>query len=584
MTLPNMLKARPQYCRHQVSFCTFVYMLHKLSIHNYAIIESTEITFGAGLNVMTGETGAGKSILLGALGLVLGERADLSILYDKTRKCVVEAAFELDDSRLKSFFAEHDLDYVSPIWVRRELMPEGRSRAFVNDTPVNLQVLSRLASGMISVHRQFTALDIFETSFRIRILDTLANQEPAAQNYRDRYQHWRSLIQEYQRQKDALAESIREQDFIQYQLEELAEFDPNLEQDGDLEHFIKRAESQDDIRRLIGQLMQLLQEGDYNVVDQLTQSGTLIRDVIKLLPEAEPLADRLQNVLIEIDDISSQMDDMVRSIFVDEEELLIKQQRFDQLQRLLFKHGLQNVEQLIELSNELQSKLSADQKRQDDLRKLEKDALELESWLKQEADKLHAKRLSIIPELMEHVRHRLSQLNMPRATFDVIFNEKNTLSSLGAYDVDFIFSANPGATPQPIQQIASGGELSRIALALKSLVASKLQLPTMVFDEVDSGVSGDTALRMGEMLKDLSVNQQVIVITHSPQVAAMGNQHYYISKEMTESSTHTRIAQLMGKERVMKIAIMLSSDPPTKSAIKNAQELLNHSDKKAYVS
>lgn len=550
-------------------------MLRQLHVKNYAIIDQVSINFSQGLNIITGETGAGKSILLGALGLVLGERADLSSLFDEGKKCVIEAIFDSDSVDLTSFFEQHELDHHDELIVRRELLPSLRSRAFINDTPVKLKVLQALAHQLINVHRQFATLDIFNREFQTKIIDTLAGQREVAEQYRKGFLKYKNDVLELNSIQERLANASRENDFIKFQVNEIVELAPDVDEDRGIQQAMTQAENAEEIRSDLIELDRLISGGEQNLIDVITAATFKAGQLAKISSPLSPIHDRLNSTKIEIEDIASELSLIGGEQELDPIELANLKSRYDQLQKLYFKHQVNDSSELLSLLAELKNKIKASSTDEERLRVLEEQIDQQKQRLSKLANKMSTARNKIKPQLKKKVETALTELAMSNASFAANINKSTDLHILGLDDIDYLFSANPGSSMQPLQNVASGGELSRLSLALKSIIAHELSLPTMVFDEIDSGVSGDTALRMGRMLRGLGNSHQTIVITHSPQVAAQGDIHLFVKKAVDNGSTRTFIEQLGIKERKEKIAIMLSSDPPTSAAKKNAQELLN---------
>jgi len=566
--------------------CTFIHfdtdgvsylypMLQKLQVKNYAIIDEVTIVFSEGLNIITGETGAGKSILLGALGLVLGDRADMNALYKADKKCIIEAEFLIKNLNLQAYFETHELDYDDHLILRRELLPSLRSRAFINDTPVTIKLLQQLSEQLINVHRQFATLDIFRRDFQTKILDTLAKQQTDIKNYSERYRSYLNLIKEKDAITERLHHSARENDFLAFQINEIYELELNPTEDIKIPATLKQAEHADEIQKDIQSLSMLLTAGEENITSMLEVAEQKANDIVKLNSNYQAIADRIHSAKIELEDIASELDDSGEDLVVDQETLAALTKRFDALQRLYFKHQVDNSSDLSTLLESMEAKIKSSTDDENRLSEIEQLIQKEESTLKSIATKISKKRSKQSPLLKEKVEAALSELAMSNAIFEVdLKSSSKTLGPYGFDEIDFTFSANPGSTLQLLQQVASGGELSRLSLAMKSIIAHELALPTMVFDEIDSGVSGDTALRMGHMLRGLGTKHQTIVITHSPQVAAQGTAHYFVSKAASNGATKTAINALTKTQRKEKIAIMLSSDPPTKAAIANATELL----------
>ena len=549
-------------------------MLQQLQVKNYAIIDDLTISFSSGLNIITGETGAGKSILLGALGLVLGDRADHSALFDKDKKCIVEGQFNIAPLALQHFFENYELDYDDVLILRRELLPSMRSRAFINDTPVNLKTVQALAEQLINVHRQFATLDIFRRSFQTKILDTLATQNDLMSEYQQAYSAYRSNIRQLEILNAQIATASRDNDFIQFQINEINELNPEVESDARLQLQLNQAEHVEEIKNELGGLLQILAREETNLSSLIEMAVYKSNALTKYGADFESINDRLSAIKVELDDLTNEVMSINDNQELDPASLNHLRSRYDALQRLYFKHQVADSAALLELLEGMQSKLSSSEQAEAQRNELTDEIEKQEKSLKSIALKLRERRLDCAPELKKQVESALHHLAMSNAQFTVHVDSSDHLHELGLDEVTYLFSANPGTPGQSLQQAASGGELSRLSLALKSIVAKELALPTMVFDEIDSGVSGDTALRMGSMLKGLGDAHQTIVITHSAQVAAQGVAHYFVSKESVNGSTKTSITKLNKKERKNKIAIMLSSDPPTTAAEKNAEELL----------
>lgn len=549
-------------------------MLQQLFVKNYAIIDQVTIRFSTGLNIITGETGAGKSILLGALGIVLGDRANSSTAFDKTKKCIVEAEFHVKNLDLEPFFKSHELDYDDLLILRRELLPSGRSRAFINDTPVKLQLLQALTAQLINVHRQFATLDIFNRSFQTKIIDAIAEQLDAVNTYQSLYRSWQKKKQERDNIQQKIREAAKENDFIQFQLNEIADLHLNPEQDDLIAEKLKAAEQQSDIQQKGQELIDLLKNNEIGAEEILAQALQVAIDLQKINNRFQDVTERIQSMCIELSDIATEVEIQQEGLSIDPEEFAELTQRHDQLQRLLFKHQLTSVHELEDFYNSLAQKISRQTQDEETLTALTIEIDKKEKVLIKQAKSISAKRKKHSKTLEDNIHAALGELAMNLARFSVQQVESDELNNYGMDDISFVFAANPGSDLKPLKQVASGGELSRLSLALKSIVAKQMALPTMVFDEIDSGVSGDTALRMGQMLRAFGDQHQTIVITHSAQVAAQGNAHYFVSKKASGDSTSTAIHKLTEDEREEKIAIMLSSDPPTSAARSNARDLL----------
>ena len=498
----------------------------------------------------------------------------MSVLFEEDKKCVVEGHFDVANYHFQAFFDIHELDYADMLIVRRELLPSARSRAFVNDSPVSLKVLQELMSALISMNRQFTALDLFDPKFQMRLLDSMALKPDLLSVFHDLYEDWKKDVANLRELESSLAEAVRQKDFEQFQLEEIDAFAPNVERDAQLKQALQAAESAGDIKEALTTIHRMLAGDTDSLSDRTHQVKQVAFNLEKLYPESQNLNARIESVYIELRDIAAeaeQLNDQLVEVNLSIEDI---RSRYDELQRLLFKHRLEDVETLVQLREELASKFESHETLQHDIESLKSVVWSKKIQLQARALELRALRMEVIPAFEKQIHDKLSLLSMPNATLHIALDERDALNEYGMDTIQFLFSANPGSALQPIQQVASGGELSRLSLAIKSIVASKLELPTMIFDEIDSGVSGETALRMGQMLHSFGASHQMIVITHSPQVAAMGGKHFLVSKSTSKDATQTSISLLKSNERIYHIAAMLSGASPSEAAIQNAKELL----------
>lgn len=549
-------------------------MIKSLHIRNYALIEGLELTFSEGLTIVTGETGAGKSILLGALGLIMGDRADTKALYDEADKCVVEGVFDVSPYNLQEFFRENDIDYDAELVIRREILPSGKSRAFVNDTPANLKILQDLSSSLIDLHEQFDTLDIHQVSFQLRMIDALAGNKSLLADYQSKYKH-------YQADRRRLAEMIeksentgREQDFLQFQMEEFNKAELINGEQESLEEELTRLTNAEDIKRTTGAAFNYLLESEQSLIGQLQDLGNQLHQVGKVDPAVARLSERFESMLLELQDLAGELETIAEETEYDAERIAVIQQRLDMIYRLQKKHSVTSIAELLAIQANIEAQLSSLgdlSKEIEDLRKA-MDATQKE--LEELALQLRMARQRVVADFEGQVEDLLAQLAMPQAQLLVEFRPLETLSATGLDDVSFLFSANKGSRPQAIKDVASGGELSRLTLATKSLVASAIPLPTLIFDEIDSGISGDVALKMGNILRRLSNQHQVLVITHTPQIASKADAHYFVYKKDKEDRTVTHVRLLNADERIRAIATMLSQNPPSESALENARELL----------
>ncbi len=549
-------------------------MLQHLRISNYAIIDELQIDFSQGLTIITGETGAGKSILLGALGLIMGERADTKTLYAPDKKCVIEGQFLVADYALEDFFAAEELDYDAELIIRREISPAGKSRAFVNDTPVTIKVLQRLTGELIDLHQQFDTLDIHEMSFQLRLLDALAQNGELLEAYRNDYRDYLDKNRRLEELRQRSTAASRDLEFIQFQLQELQAADLRPGEDQELEEELHRLTNAEDIQRLSAGGFQQLAGSDPSQLDQLQ---ALIRDlgqVSEADPRVQHLEERLLSLSEELQDIAAELERIAEDTEYDGERIQEVQQRLDVIYRLQKKHQVTELSELLGIQSELEAQLGDIEDLGDRIQELEKEIARLEERLRARGAQLSERRAEVAPGFTRKVEQTLAELAMPNTQLIAELQALEDPGPEGLDALEFLFSANRGSRPQPIRSVASGGELSRLTLVMKSLVAGAMALPTLIFDEIDSGVSGDIALKMGLILRDLSQQHQVVVITHSPQVAARAQAHYFIYKVDDGHRTTTKIRRLDAEERVRAIATMLSQSPPSPGALENAKELI----------
>jgi len=549
-------------------------MIQKLLIKNYAIIDDLEINFSKGLTIITGETGAGKSILLGALGLIMGKRADTKSLYHDDQKCIIEAYFQVKKYKIKSFFDEHEIDYDDELIVRRELTPSGKSRAFINDTPVNLKMLQQLSGALIDLHQQFDTLDIHNVSFQLRMIDALANNNELLEKYQTTFKQFskakRYLNDLLQRSREANKES----DFLNFQLNEFNEVGLITGELEKMETEINQLNNAEDIKKNLGGAFRTLSENENSIISQLEELSITLSGFKNLHPDLEKIMERFNGSVLEIQDVASEFERIADDTEYDGERIQEIQSRLDLIYKLQNKHHVKTVEELIAIQEDLQSRVGAFADLTSEIEKTEKEISKLEASCKKIAADLSKKRKSVVAGFEKKVQKLLVLLGMEHAILKVDIQALEELSSTGMDDVNFLFAPNKGSQLLPIKGIASGGEISRLTLATKSLVASAIPLPTLIFDEIDTGISGDTALKMGGILHDLSKQHQVVSITHSPQIAVKADTHYFVFKKVKDDKTVTNVRLLNDDERVRAIATMLSGSPPSESAIENAKELL----------
>ena len=551
-------------------------MIKRLHIRNYAIIEELSLEFADGLSIITGETGAGKSIVLGALNLILGGRADTKTLFNDSEKCIIEGRFDISAYPLQSFFVENDLDYDPELIIRREITPSGKSRAFVNDTPANLKVLQELGATLIDLHQQFDTLYINNADFQLELLDALAAQQAAVVRYRADYQR----LQETRRRLRVLLEeqtqARREQEFLEFQVNELEAAELQENEQEELEAERHRLSNADEIKQLTSGAFHVLSEGDDSVTDRLLAITVRLEPLAAGDPQLRGISERFESLRLELDEVASELEAFGEETEVNPERLSEIEDRLNLLYRLHTKHVVKDNAELIAVYNELAARLGHFSDLGGQITRLEREEKSLLKDLQTQGVALRKGREGVAPKFAEEVRRQLAELSMQNARLQVDFRPLDQPGPNGLDEVRFLFSANKGGKLQSIKDAASGGEMSRLALVTKSLVASAMKLPTLIFDEIDSGVSGDVAQKMGRILTDLSRHHQVVVITHSPQVASRAHRHYFVYKTDKQGAerTITRVRELDGDERVRAIATMLSQNPPSESALKNARELI----------
>ncbi len=549
-------------------------MLKRLHIRNYALIDELEIDFSERLTIITGETGAGKSILLGALGLVMGERADSKVFYNDREKCVVEAFFEVGEYDLQEFFGDQELDYGSEVVIRRELSPAGKSRAFVNDTPVNNQVLQRITEALVDIHQQFDVLDIHNVNFQLRMIDALADNTLILKDYQ---QHYRQYAADRRRLTEMIEHSrtgAKEMEFLRFQLEELQKAELLDGEQVQLETTLQQLSSAEDIKRTYGQAYGYLQENELNLISQLQEIARSMSSTRKISPTLSALSERLDAAIIELQDIAKDCERISEQAEHDPQRIMEVQERLNTIYKLQKKHAVADIADLLALQGSLEQQLTGFTDLGSEIIRLENSLVGQEKHLRAIAATLRERRMAIPADFETRVHTMLAQLSMAHARLKVDIRETTVLTPTGMDEVQFLFASNVGSRYLPIKDVASGGELSRLTLCTKSLVADAIPLPTLIFDEIDSGISGDVSLKMGIILKELSDRHQVVSITHTPQIAARADKHYFVYKKVDGNRTVTNIRLLNPDERVRSIAVMLSGNPPSEAAVETARELI----------
>ncbi len=566
-------------------------MLQKLSISNYALIDNLEISFDSGLNILTGETGAGKSIILGALSLILGQRAESRYFFNQQKKCVIEGTFKIGAFHLKHFFDENDLDYEAETVLRREISADGKSRAFVNDTPVNLNALKALGERLIDIHSQHAPREINDPEFQLLIVDAVAKHDDLLNNYRSKFRSYKKSTGKLQQLIEESDKAKADLDYFQFQYDELEKANLVPDEQEQIEKELYALNNAEEIKSNLSAANHLIHEGENSAIIQLRETGHQLSSLEKFNPEITELYQRLNSTIIELKDIAAEIETIEQRTHTDEARANEINTRLSLIYNLQKKHRVNSTAELLLLHDELSDKIAqavfGDEAIEKLRKQLETDKKELETL----AGQLSANRKKTIPLIETTALQSLAEMGMDNASLKIEQvvripiaigtesskvgkNEAEVLDKNGVDDVFFLFSANKGHAIAEMSKIASGGELSRLMLAIKSLIAQNTALPTIIFDEIDTGVSGEVANKVGQTMERLADNLQVITITHLPQIASKGNSHYFVYKDDEGAITYTRIKQLDKQQRVLEIAKMLSGDKPGESAMENARELL----------
>jgi DNA repair protein RecN (Recombination protein N) len=547
-------------------------MLQKLTIRNYALIDSVDLELDKGLNIITGETGAGKSIMLGALSLILGQRAETKYFFNQAKKCIIEGYFLLNDTNLKSFFEESDIDFHSDTILRREISTDGKSRAFINDTPVTLALMKTVGEQLIDIHSQHATLEINDPGFQLLVVDTLSNHSQLLADYRSSFKSYKKSHQLLAELKAGAAEARSKQDYEQFLYNELELAAFKVDEQEKLEAELELLNNSESIKRGLATSYNVLDEQEISAISLLKESSNQLQLIEKYNKEYQLLSERIKSVLIEIKDVAQEIAAFEQDIIFNPARIEEINNRLDTIYTLQQKHRVGNLKDLLEvqeqLSNNLQRLLNSDE----EIEKLTSNIKKLSENLEKMAQTLSSNRGKAIKIVESEVSQILSKVGMPNAKIKI---DKIASLELNKDNISLLFSANAGQPPGPVGKVASGGELSRLMLSIKSILAKHTSLPTLIFDEIDTGISGETALRVGNVIGELEANMQVICITHLPQIAAKGEAHYFVSKSEETERTTTGIRRLKADERVMAIAEMLSGKDPGLSAMENARDLLS---------
>jgi DNA repair protein RecN (Recombination protein N) len=549
-------------------------MLQKLDIQNYILIDALSIDLSKQLSVITGETGAGKSIIMGALGLILGERADSTVCRNPEKKCFIEGTFHLTNiDQYKSFFEENDIDASDELIIRREISAQGKSRAFINDTPINLNELKQLTSQLVDLHQQFDTLSLGDTDFQRSVIDALAGLHKDLAPYQFNFTTWKEKEKKLQQLVEQKAVFDQTESYKQHLLEELAALDLKEDELENIEQELKFLENAVTIKSQLDASVQALDSSDNPIVQQIKQIANNLEGISKWQPEFDGLLSRLKAAQIELVDIASELERWQDKIDFDENKIITLQERLSAGYSLQKKHKVQSTKELLAIQEQLETDLQAVLNIGEEIAALEKQVATEAQEVKNQAAQLSIQRNKQIEPFTKKVNSLLKQVGMPNASIKVMI-ETIPYTIYGQDKVDILFDANNMNKYETIRKVASGGELSRLMLCIKSLVAQSMDLPTMIFDEIDTGISGEPAKQVGILLQDLGAKRQVLCITHQPQIAAKGHSHLYVYKEQKGTATNTHLKTLSQEERIQHIARMIGGDPPSKTALENAKELL----------
>ncbi len=558
-------------------------MLQQLHIQNYAIIDSIEINFSPHLNIITGETGAGKSILMGALNLILGERAETSVLADKEKKCFIEGIFKTNHLPVKEFLQSNELDCEDELVIRRELAVNGKTRAFINDTPVTLNELKQLSSLLVDLHQQFDTQDLGNNNFQREVIDALAGNGKDIELYQSVYKNYRNLLRDLEALKDEQAAANKEFDYNKFLFDELQEVNFSENEIENIDAEIKLISNAENIKAILSAIYFELEESEEPMVPHVKSITNKLQSLDSFHPDIASLANRLQSVQIELQDIASEIGNINDAVIYDLEKINLLNERMAAGYRLLKKHGVTTTSQLLEIKEQLEKQLDKVTNLQGEILKKEKQSKDLCAEALKIAEKISANREKQLKPFEEKVNKLLKQVGMPNAKLKVDILKTTALNLFGNNTIEFLFNANvPSGIEnnnqkfEPLRKVASGGELSRLMLSIKSLVAKSVQLPVLIFDEIDTGISGEAARQVGIIMKELSAAHQVISITHQPQIAAKAETHFFVYKEIKNDKIITSIRQLNGDERITTIAKMLSGEKPTAAAFENAREMIGN--------
>ena len=550
-------------------------MITSLKISNYALIEHLDISFDSGMTCITGETGAGKSILMGGLGLVLGKRVDMSVLKDNQKKCVIEASFLIDKYNLKDFFEAYGLDYEAETLLRREIIPSGKSRAFINDTPVNLDVLGRLSEVLIDVHSQMENQSLFKNEYQFLVLDAIAGNQETLKEYKNKLREYQNTHKEYEHLKSLNEEAIKTQDYNQFLYDELASEELVPDMLTPLEEEINQLSNVEAIQQYLSQGIHLIEEEQIGLLTQFSSLNTLLNDAASKSKNLNVFKERINGLSIELKDILEDLISKQDTLESNPEQLERLSGRWDKIQNLFQKHQVDNIQDLIQVRDQLEKTLGETQDLGQKISALKDRLTGLEQLLEGLSKQLHENRKQASHNFCDQMQQIISKMGMQNARFRIDLTTVDQFLSNGKEQIDFLFSANLGSDFKPIKKVASGGEMSRIMLSIKAILSRFKQLPSIVFDEIDTGVSGTVSNEIANIMAHMSENMQVFTITHLPQVAAKGKQHFLVYKEVKGNNTVTKLKELNQEDRIKELAQMLSGEELTRTALDHAKQLLN---------
>lgn len=550
-------------------------MLQHLSVQNYALIEQLEIDFSSGLTIITGETGAGKSILLGALGLIAGNRSDAQALQEKSKKCVIEAIFNIKEYALNSFFDAQELDYEEITTIRREINPEGKSRAFINDTPVTLSQLKELTERLIDIHSQHQTLTLNGNEFQLSVVDAFAAHADLLKQYQTDFKQFKSIEKKLNELIEKEMQAKKDLDYFQFQFNELEEADLKAGKQTEWEQELEALNNAEEIKQSLSKASFGLSGGEQNLLSSLNEIKAVLAPFAKFKTELNDLSTRVNSAYIELKDISNELESIEQDIVYDPKLIDELSNRLDGIYRLQQKHQVKTIEELITIKEEINSKLADFGSLESEIEKVKKELQHYTETLTSSSKKISSNRKKVIPKIEKELASLLASLSMPNAQLKIEHNELPVFTTNGTDKVSFLFSANKGSDFKELNKVASGGELSRLMLSIKSSLAKLTALPTIIFDEIDTGVSGDVADKIGIIMNQMAESIQVITITHLPQIASKGGSHLFVYKADKNNKTYSSIKRLTPEERIHEVAKMLSTGNPTTAAINNAKELLS---------